>query len=97
MIYHVVPAADWNRQTLASVYAPAAFEKEGFIHCCSKAQLAGVLERYYKGQPGLLLLHLDESKLEHQLIYEKASNGELFPHLYGRINKDAVISIEKIS
>jgi uncharacterized protein (DUF952 family) len=97
MIYHVVSVADWNEQTLASVYAPPTFEKEGFIHCCTKSQLSEVLERYYKGQSDLFLLHLDESKLEHPLVYEKATNDELFPHLYGRVNKNAVISIEKIS
>lgn len=97
MIYHVVPVADWYEQASASVYAPPTFEKEGFIHCCTKDQLPGVLERYYKGQSGLLLVHLDESKLEHPLMYEKATHDGLFPHLYGRINKDAVISIEKIS
>ncbi|MEQ1584569.1 MAG: DUF952 domain-containing protein [Cyclobacteriaceae bacterium] len=97
MIYHVVTEVDWNGQSSASIYAPPTFEKEGFIHCCTNDQVAGVLERYYKGQSGLLLLHLDERKLEHPIMYEKAANDELFPHLYGRINKDAVISIEKIS
>lgn len=97
MIYHVVPETDWNGQASASVFAPPTFEKEGFIHCCTKAQLPGVLERYYKGQTGLLLLHLDESKLDYPLIYEMANHDEFFPHLYGRINKDALISIEKIS
>jgi uncharacterized protein (DUF952 family) len=97
MIYHVVPLNDWNEQASALHYAPPTFEKESFIHCCTKAQLAGVLERYYLGQFDLLLLHLDESKLQHPLKYEKATNDELFPHLYGRINKEAVILIEKIS
>jgi uncharacterized protein (DUF952 family) len=96
MIYHVVPEVDWKLQSSASKYVPASFDKDGFIHCCTKSQVAGVLERYYQGQTGLLLLHLDETKLEHRLFYEKATNNELFPHLYGGINKGAVVSIEKI-
>jgi uncharacterized protein (DUF952 family) len=97
MIFHIVAEVDWKGQESALEYAAPAFDKEGFIHCCTQAQLAGVLERYYKGQSGLLLLHLDVSKLEHPLIYEKATNNELFPHLYGGINKAAVITVEKIS
>lgn len=97
MIFHVVTEQDWNEQISASHFAPHSFLQEGFIHCCTRDQLSGVLERYYQGQFGLLVLHLDESKLEHLITYEKATNDELFPHLYGRINKIAVISIQKIS
>lgn len=96
MIYHVVSAADWNRQASASIYAPPTFESEGFIHCCTKSQLEGVLQRYYQGQTDLLLLHLDEGQLEFSVKYESATNEELFPHLYGTINKNAITSIEKI-
>jgi len=96
MIYHVVSATDWNRQASASIYAPPTFESEGFIHCCTKVQLEGVLQRYYQGQTDLLLLHLDESKLEFAVKYEAAINDELFPHLYGTLNKTAITSIEKI-
>lgn len=96
MVYHVVSVADWNRQASASVYAPPTFKNEGFIHCCTKAQLEGVLQRYYQGQTDLLLLHLDESKLEFTMKYEAATNDELFPHLYGTLNKTAITSIEKI-
>ncbi len=97
MIFHVVTEAHWNEQISDSHFAPHSFLQEGFIHCCTGDQLPGVLERYYQGQFGLLVLHLDENKLEHPITYEKATNDELFPHLYGRINKTAVISIEKIS
>jgi uncharacterized protein (DUF952 family) len=97
MIFHVAPELDWKLQSSAPSYVPSAFETEGFVHCCTKSQVAGVLERYYCGQTGLLLLHLDESKLAHRLIYEEATNNELFPHVYGAINRAAVVSIEKIS
>ena len=96
MVYHVVSVADWKRQASASVYAPSTFQQEGFIHCCTKAQLDGVLQRYYQGQTDLLLLHLDESKLEFKVKYEVVTNDELFPHLYGMLNKTAITSIEKI-
>ena len=68
--------------------------KDGFIHCCTPAQLAGVLKRYFKGASGLVLLHLDESKLKAELKYEPSTSDEKFPHLYGAINCDAVVRTE---
>ena len=51
-----------------------------------------MLQRYYKNATGLLLLHVDENKLAAELKYELSpSVNELFPHLYGRLNLDAVV------
>lgn len=97
MIYHVVHSDEWNRQLSFSAFVPPDFKREGFIHCCSKEQLSGVLERYYKGVSGLLVLHLDEAKLDAELKYEPSTNNEEFPHLFGPINRDAVIRIEAIA
>jgi uncharacterized protein (DUF952 family) len=97
MIYHVVPAHEWNEQRNAHYFAPAAFAHEGFIHCCTQEQLSGVLERYYKGQTDLLLLKIDDQALEFPATYEKATNDELFPHVYGTINKNAITAVEKIA
>jgi uncharacterized protein (DUF952 family) len=97
MVYHVTPAHEWNEQHNADYFAPASFEDEGFIHCCTHAQLAGVLERYYKGQIDLLLLTIDDRVLAFPVTYEKATNDELFPHIYGAINKNAITTVEKIA
>ncbi len=97
MIYHVTPAYEWNGQQESDYFTPAAFALEGFIHCCTHEQLTGVLDRYYKGQTNLLLLKIDEQALEFQLKFEKSTNDELFPHLYGAINMDAIVSVEEIA
>jgi len=96
-LFHIVSEREWNDSHLDSHFKPDSYEQEGFIHCCTKDQLAGVVQRYYQGRTDLLLLHLDESQLEFAVKYEEATNHELFPHLYGAINKTAIISIEKIS
>lgn len=97
MIYHVATAHEWNEQHNADHFEPASFVREGFIHCCTQAQLAGVLERYYNGQTDLLLLTIDNQALKFTLKYEKATNDGLFPHLYGTINKNAITAVEKIA
>ncbi|GAB3641915.1 DUF952 domain-containing protein [Spirosoma arcticum] len=95
-IYHVVPAETWAKFDGEPIYAADSLESEGFIHLSEQHQVAGVLSRYYRNVPGLLLLHVDPAKLTHELRYEEAANGDRFPHVYGPVNKDAVVEIEKI-
>ena len=96
LIYHIVPVETWARFDGEPIYAADSLKSEGFIHLSDQQQVAGVLDRYYQSIPDLLLLHIDAAKLTHELRYEEAANGEQFPHVYGPINKDAVVEIEKI-
>ncbi|HEU5292813.1 MAG TPA: DUF952 domain-containing protein [Cyclobacteriaceae bacterium] len=94
MIYHVATEHEWEAYKNEQVYAPSAFEREGFIHLCYANQLNGVLDRYYKSAAHIILLHINEKKLSSQLKHESGTNGELFPHAYGKINKDAIEKID---
>lgn len=94
LIYHIVPAADWAKQEGQPTYEAASLQVEGFIHLSTKEQVAGTLGRYYQHIPDLLLLHVDADKLTSNLRYETATNHDLFPHLYGPLNKEAVVRIE---
>ena len=78
-------------------FAPEIFEFENFIHCCKAHQIGGVLSRYFAGETDLLILHIDETKLKPPLRYETGTGNELFPHLYGEINKDAIVEIKQIN
>ncbi|RYY70981.1 MAG: DUF952 domain-containing protein [Chitinophagaceae bacterium] len=97
MIYHVTTNTDWQKAKAQGSYSHISLEREGFIHTCSRAQLSGVLERYYKSTPDLLLLHIDEDLLEADMKYEMApSVNEEFPHIFGPINIDAVVNTEAL-
>lgn len=96
MIYHIATSEDWNLHLTNATYEPQAFTKEGFIHCSTKEQVPGVLQRYYAGAKNLILLHIDESKLTALLKDEQAMNGELFPHVFGPINKEAIETVENL-
>ena len=97
MIYHVVHKADWQDAEQQGVYKAASLAVEGFIHTSKADQVSGVLDRYYKGQSGLLVLHIDEHKLTSPFTYEfAASVNEEFPHIYGPLNLDAVLKVEEL-
>jgi uncharacterized protein (DUF952 family) len=95
MIYHVTKRTDWQKATADGSYKAASLDTEGFIHNSTKEQVAGVLQRYYKNESDLILLHIDEEKLSSPLKYELApSVNEMFPHIFGPINIDAVVKTE---
>ena len=98
MIYHVVNKTSWQQALQQGFYEAPSLATEGFIHLSTKDQVAGVLQRYYQNQTDLLLLQVDESKLTAELKYEIApSVNELFPHLFGRLNLNAVTAVTEIS
>ncbi|MCK8492043.1 DUF952 domain-containing protein [Spirosoma sp. RP8] len=96
LIYHVVPAKDWATFENKSTYEAASLQSEGFIHLSTECQVAGVLERYYQNVPDRLLLHIDPTLLTAELKYEISTNNERFPHLYGPLNKDSVLTVEHL-
>lgn len=93
-IYHVTTKQQWSEAQEKGHYNSDTLATEGFIHCSTEPQVAGVLERYYKGQTGLLKLKIDKSKVERPLIFELAGSiNEVFPHIHGALNLDAVIEV----
>jgi uncharacterized protein (DUF952 family) len=97
MIFHVVTGQNWQNALQLGFYEAESLAKEGFIHTSTAEQVAGVLERYYPNQNNLFLLHIDETKLTAPLKYELApSVNEEFPHIFGRLNLDAVAKVENL-
>jgi uncharacterized protein (DUF952 family) len=97
IIYHICEENFFKSQKQTGEYFSSTFKAEGFIHLSTKNQVENTLRRYYPSKIGLILLHIDSSKVVSELKYELASNGEVFPHVFGSINLDAIVEIEKIS
>lgn len=97
MIYHVVTKNLWKTARDKGFYEAPSLALEGFIHFSKQEQVQDVLKRYYQGQIDLLLLQIEESKLTAILKYELSpSVNELFPHLFGPLNLDAVIAVTEV-
>ena len=92
-IFHICPKEDWEAAQEAVVYTAESLESEGFIHCSKAEQIAGVANAFYKGIEGLVLLHISLNKLQVEVRWEEAE-GEVFPHIYGPINLNAVVEVE---
>ena len=97
MIYHVTTKEMIDAAAESGLYEAPSLHTEGFIHACAADQVQGVLERYYPDKTDLFLLHIDEALITSMLKYELApSVNEMFPHIFGAINADAVVRIEEL-
>lgn len=104
MIYHIASAAAWADAPRYGRYIAPSLESEGFIHCSTRDQVLPVANEFYRGQSDLVLLCLDEEQLQADLVWETPAHpgpaarrhspkDELFPHLYGELNLDAVDAV----
>ena len=102
MIYHITSRQSWQESQQLGAHRADSLESEGFIHCSTETQVLPVTEKYYKGQSELILLQIDPTRLSSELRWEPPSGGapppgvpegELFPHIYGPINLDAVVKV----
>ena len=92
-ILHITTPAALEAGRANGTYTAPSLDDEGFIHCSTDEQVADTANRYYAGQSGLILLHIDTNQLSADVKWEP-SNGVLFPHIYGPIDLDAIVDVE---
>ena len=70
--------------------------EDGFIHFSGEDQVEGTLKKYYLNQKNIILLKVDTLELDH-LVWEQASDGNMFPHLYSPLDFFNVVDEFEIS
>ena len=95
LIIHITSKSAWETAQQNGYYTASSLETEGFIHCSTPAQVVATAERFYAGQRGLVLLVIDSERVQPEVKYEAGTDkpDELFPHIYGRLNLDAVTRV----
>jgi uncharacterized protein (DUF952 family) len=92
VIYHMCQAEEWALALAEGRYDGSSQDKaDGFIHFSTKKQVWTSAAKHRKGQPGILLLCVKTKKLGDALKWEPSRGGDLFPHLYGPLDPDAVV------
>ena len=82
---------------MASDYRGDTLGSEGFIHCSDAHQVLMVANSLFRGQSDLLLLSIDPTRLSAEVRYESPRGStEVFPHVYGPLNRGAVVSVESL-
>jgi uncharacterized protein (DUF952 family) len=93
-LYHITSEREARAAAQAGKYTPAAFPREGFIHCSYAHQVLATLNRIFRGRTDLVVLEIDPALLGCKVVDENLEGGtELFPHIYGRLPMSAVVKV----
>jgi uncharacterized protein (DUF952 family) len=96
-LYHVVTQAAWAAAAGLEVYAPPSLSADGFLHCCTPAQLGFVLARHFAGATGLLILTFDTQDVPSEVRWVTSEpDQDPFPHLFGPIPRRAISRIAPV-
>ena len=109
VILHLMTDMDWASLGLDGVVTNASLATEGFIHCTDDHDvLLQVANAFYTGHEGdFVVLSIDTTLLDSPCVWEAPAHpgssdapphaAALFPHVYGPINRSAVISFARVS
>lgn len=102
-ILHITQRANWEAAQKTGEYRTESLESEGFTHASTALQVMRVANKFYAGQSDLVMLFIDTERVKPEVIWEAplhpgssqpdTSTSEKFPHIYGPLNIDAVISL----
>ena len=93
-ILHITKRGQWEQAKEDGCYEASSLKKQGFTHCSTANQVIRVANFLFAGQQGLVLLVIEEASVKPEVRYENLEGGEeLFPHIYGPLNLDAVVDV----
>lgn len=95
MLVHLCTRAAWQTAQEMGCYQPPSLATEGFIHLSRPDQILKVANAFYRGLPDAILLWVDPARLSANLRWEGV-DGDVFPHLYGALNLEAVTAISDL-
>ncbi|MDC0404999.1 DUF952 domain-containing protein [Candidatus Pelagibacter sp.] len=90
-IFKIIDVKEWQKVKQSETYLGSSKDiEDGYIHFSGEDQVKGTLEKYYSKQENLVLLKVETLKLDH-LIWEQASDGNMFPHLYSSLDLSNIV------
>jgi uncharacterized protein (DUF952 family) len=95
LILHATSRIAWSDAQKRGEYTAASLAGQGFIHCSKVDQILRVANFIYAGQHGLVLLVIEPALLTSELRWEPGVDLaiQLFPHIYGPVNLDAIVDV----
>ncbi len=85
-IYKVLTADQWAAAEAGAPIQAAVDVADGYVHLSTAAQLQATLSKWFRGQIGCVLASFDADDFGPNLRWEPARDGDLFPHVYGRVS-----------
>jgi len=94
LIYKILERSAWLAAKAAGEFAGSGIDLvDGYIHFSTRDQVSETARRHFAGQAGLVTLEIEGDDLGQDLVWEPSRGGDLFPHLYGRLAVDRVLTV----
>jgi uncharacterized protein (DUF952 family) len=98
LVYKVVSQQEWADAERDGAFRGAAVDlRDGYIHLSDGEQVEQTVALYFADRDDLVLLTLETERLGVALKWEPSRGGALFPHLYGKLPLDRVVSARRFS
>jgi uncharacterized protein (DUF952 family) len=96
LAYHGTPKQYFQALDPSKPYVPADYARDGFIHTTEGREAVSiVLTTFYKAsREPWVVLFIDQDRVTAPIRYDDPA--EVFPHIYGALNRDAILAVEDI-
>ena len=96
-VFKIIEKEEWQKAKQTGTYNGSDNDKkDGYIHFSEEDQVQVTLKKHYPKKENLILLKVNAFKLEH-LLWEQASNGDMYPHLYSPLDIKNVVDEFELS
>ena len=96
-VFKIIEKEEWLKAKQTGTYDGSDNDKkDGYIHFSEEDQVSETLKKHYAKKENLILLRVNAFKLEH-LLWEQASNGDMYPHLYSPLDIKNVVDEFELS
>lgn len=100
-LLHIAHRVDWQESLRDGTYAVSTrgrtLDEVGYVHASYPEQVDDVAGYVYRDDPeALCVLVLEESLIHHDGVrveLEDGGDGELYPHIYGPIDRSWVVDV----
>ncbi len=90
-LYKIMSKQEWEKAQAQGIYEGSEVDRrDGFIHLSAANQVRATAQKHFFGKTDLILISIREESLGPSLIWDISRGGELFPHIYGPLQLDAV-------
>ena len=90
-IFKIINKEEWQEAKKIGKYKGSKKDiADGYIHFSEEDQVKETLKKHYPKVENLVLLKVNAFNLEH-LLWEQASNGDMYPHLYSPLDIKNVV------
>ena len=90
-LYKIMSKQEWENAQAQGIYEGSDVDRrDGFIHLSAAHQVRATAQKHFPGKADLMLISVAQENLGPRLKWEASRGGDLFPHIYGTLQLDAM-------